>query len=168
MYAHGHMSRCVESHMFCSTATHRVPHSQHAAMSARVHCACVTRHDAHTRHTQHPFSMYWCLRKKRFPLTSHCQSVCDPSPLSSKMVLWRKGGMPPAKKDSLSARACLHRYLINIEDMGEGVRTQQHGVEKELFFADAGMKQTCIFACSCVATIEIQHACLIRNAIHSV
>ena len=50
--------------------------------------------------------------------------------------------MPAAKKDSLSARADLHRYLVNIEEMGEGVRTQyQHGVEKEPFFADTGIKK---------------------------
>ena len=31
-----------------------------------------------------------------------------------------RGGIQPAKKDSLYARAYLHQHLINIEDMGEG------------------------------------------------
>ena len=93
---------------------------RHAAMSARVHCACVTRQYAHTRRTQHPFLMYRCLRKK-VPFRHYIARVVATLP-PSLQCWWceERGGMPPAKKDSLSARAYLHRHRINIEDMGGG------------------------------------------------
>ena len=58
--------------------------------------------------------------EKRFLHALDVMSLYNPSPLSSMLVVRQWGGLPPAKKDSLSARAQLHRHLFNIEERGKG------------------------------------------------
>ena len=128
------MPRCVESHMFCSTATHRIPHSQHAAMSVRVHCACVTRHDALTRHTQHPFSMYRCLRKK-VPIGIALLESLRPFPLLFNVGGVKRGVACRLRKKIpfLRGRSCTATFST-LKTGGKGWRThQQHGVAGTFF-----------------------------------
>ena len=68
---HPHASAQASTHACTRTPTHTharrqmwhtlAARARQPTMSTRVYCACVTRQDAHMRHTQHPFSMYRCL-----------------------------------------------------------------------------------------------------------
>ena len=113
------------------------------AVSTRVHYACVTKRDAHTRHTQHPFSMYRCLRKK-VPIDIGLLETLHPFPPlfnvggGKRGVVWRLRKKIPF----LHGRTCI-AISTTLKKRGRGRRTHpQHGFKKEPFFADTGIKKT--------------------------
>ena len=113
------------------------------AMSARVHYACVTKRDAHTRHTQHPFSMYRCLRKK-VPSDIGLLETLHPFPPLFNVggvksgVVWRLRKKIPF----LRGRTCT-AISTTLKKRGRGRRTHpQHIYTRNLFSQTPESKKT--------------------------
>ena len=126
--------RCVDKRTFAVACTHVGPtwsmhtHTDTTPTQTQTHTHTHTHTQTHTHthtsHTQsaHPTPFFNVPVSAKKGSHRHCLAGVFATLPPSLQSWWceERSGIPPAKKGSLSARACLHRHLINIEDMGEG------------------------------------------------
>ena len=119
----------------------------------------MTKQDTNTRHTQHPFSMYRCLRKK-VPNGTRCREPLQPFPPLFNVGSVKTGVVCRLRKKIpfLRGRRCT-AISTTLKRGGRGRRTRkQHGVQREPFFADTGINKNmplgCLGRCSIVRLIH--------------
>ena len=122
-HARTHACTHPHTHTHIHTSSH-VAHTCSACMSASHARMCTLRmrDKAGRAHEAHPTPIF------NVPVSAKKGSlrhwvVRDLTSLPPSLQCWgreERSGLAPAKKDSLSARADLHRHLNNIEEKGEG------------------------------------------------
>ena len=118
--------RCADKRTFAVACTHVGPTwSMHTHTDTTPTQTLTHTHLTHTHTHTHsayptPFFNVPVSAKKGSHRHRLARVVATLPPSLQSWWCEERSGIPPAKKGSLSARAYLHRHLINIEDMGEG------------------------------------------------